>query len=403
MKNNLVIKNSISETFSKNKRKIKNNPNISKNLNKIFQNLDKKQDVFHLLSKKLKFSFKKSSLKKYKKFKKAIIIGMGGSILGTKAIHSFLRHKIKKDFLFLDNLDEVQTKEVIHKKNLNNYLFIIVSKSGNTIETLTNMNLLKKKLNSSNTILIVENKNNSINALSKKIKTSIFEHKKYVGGRYSVLSEVGMIPSYLMGLKIENFRKNLLDYFKNKKKNFLVGSVSKISEMYLSKQIKSIVLLSYSPQLLDFSYWCQQLLAESLGKQGKGLLPIVSIGPKDHHSLLQLYLDGPKDKMFYVLSSKNIYNFKVGGNYLDKKSKFLKNKKLSEIILSQKDSLLENLKKKDLPFREIHVNNFSEETIGELFSYFMLETAMIGKLINVNPFNQPSVENVKILTKKFLS
>ena len=107
--------------------------------------------------------------------------------------------------------------------------------------------------------------------------------------------------------------------------------------------------------------------------------------------------------MFYVLSSKNIYNFNVGGNYLDKKSKFLKNKKLSEIILSQKDSLLENLKKKDLPFREIHVNNFSEETIGELFSYFMLETAMIGKLINVNPFNQPSVENVKILTKKFLS
>ena len=167
-----------------------------------------------------------------------------------------------------------------------------------------------------------------------------------------------MIPAHLMGLKIDNFRKNLLDYFKDKKKKLLVESISKISEMYLSKQIKSIVFLSYSPQLLDFAYWYQQLLAESLGKKGKGLLPIVSIGPRDHHSLLQLYLDGPKDKMFYILSSKNLYNFKVGKNYLDKKMKFLKNKKLNKVILSQRDAFVETLRKKNMPFREIHVNNF---------------------------------------------
>ena len=212
-----------------------------------------------------------------------------------------------------------------------------------------------------------------------------------------------MIPAHLMGLKIDNFRKNLLDYFKDKKKKLLVESISKISEMYLSKKIKSIVFLSYSPQLLDFAYWYQQLLAESLGKKGKGLLPIVSIGPRDHHSLLQLYLDGPKDKMFYILSSKNLYNFKVGKNYLDKKMKFLKNKKLNKVILSQRNAFVETLRKKNIPFREIHVNNFSEEVTGELFSYFMLETAMIGKLINLNPFDQPSVESVKILTKKYLS
>ena len=309
MKNNLVIKNSISESFFKNKRRKKNSSIVSDSLNKIFKNLDKRQDTFHLLSKKFKFSFKKNSLKKYKKFKKIVVVGMGGSILGTKAIYSFLKHKIKKDFLFLDNLNEVKTREMIYKKNLKNSLFLIISKSGNTIETLININLLKKKLDSSNTILIVENKNNSINVLSKKIKIPIIEHKKYVGGRYSVLSEVGMIPSYLMGLKIDNFRKNLLDYFKNKKKKLLAESVSKISEMYLSKQINSIIFLSYSPQLFDFSYWCQQMLAESLGKRGKGLLPVVSVGPQDHHSLLQLYLDGPKDKIFYVLSSKNLYNF----------------------------------------------------------------------------------------------
>tara|TARA_B100002051_G_C16454212_1_gene495190 strand:- start:6 stop:713 length:708 start_codon:yes stop_codon:yes gene_type:complete len=234
------------------------------------------------------------------------------------------------------------------------------------------------------------------------MKVPVIEHKKYIGGRYSTLSEVGMIPAHFMGLKTNNFRKNLLDYFKTKKKKLLIQSVSEISEMYLSKKINSIVFFNYSPQLLDFIYWCQQLVAESLGKKGKGLLPIVSIGPKDHHSLLQLYLDGPRDKMFYVLSSKNLYNFKVHGSYLDKKLKFLKNKKLNKIVLAQKEAFVKTLKRKNIPFREIHVNNFSEESIGELFSYFMIETAMIANLISVNPFNQPAVEEVKSLTKKIL-
>jgi len=250
--------------------------------------------------------------------------------------------------------------------------------------------------------MIVEKNNNSINSLSNKMKIPIIEHKNYIGGRYSVLSEVGMVPSHLMGLKIDNFRKNLLDYFKGKKKKLLVESVSKMSEMYLSKNINSIILLSYSPQLSGFIYWCQQLLAESLGKKGKGLLPMISIGPRDHHSLLQLYLDGPKDKIFYILSTKNISNFKVGRKYLDNRFKFLKNKELNKIILSQREAFVKILKKKNIPFREIHINNFSEEAIGELFSYFMLETAMIAKLINVNPFDQPAVEEVKTLTKKLL-
>lgn len=403
MKKNIIIKNNITGSFSNKKRRRKNNSIVSYNLNKILTNIDKKRDTFHILSKEFKFGFQKKSFKKYERFKKIVVVGMGGSILGTKAIYCFLQHKIKKDFLFLDNLNENEIRELIYKEKLNNVLFIIVSKSGNTIETLTNINLIKKvKLNSSNTIVIVENSKNSVRDLFSKIKVPIIEHKKYIGGRYSALSEVGMIPAHFMGLKTSNFRKNLLDYFKTKKKKLLIQGVSEISEMYLSKKINSIVFFNYSPQLFDFIYWCQQLLAESLGKKGKGLLPIVSIGPKDHHSLLQLYLDGPRDKMFYVLSSKNLYNFKVHGSYLDKKFKFLKNKKLNKIVLAQKEAFVKTLKRKNIPFREIHVNNFSEESIGELFSYFMIETAMIAKLISVNPFNQPAVEEVKSLTKKIL-
>ncbi len=404
MKKNITIKNNIPTTFLKNKRINSSNLILSNTLNNIFREINNKEDTFHLLSKKYKFSFKVKSLKKFRKFKKVIIIGMGGSILGTKTIYSFLGHKVKKKFLFLDNLNEEIIKDLEENKKRANSLFVIVSKSGNTIETLTNINLLKRgKLNHLNTIIITEKNNNTLNSLSKKMKVSTIEHKNYIGGRYSVLSETGMIPAYFMGLKIKDFRKNILDYFKKKKKKLLIENVSKITEIYLNKQINSIILLNYSPQLLDFNYWCQQLIAESLGKKGKGLLPVVSNAPKDHHSLLQLYLDGPKDKIFYIISSRSLYNLKLKGNYLNNKFKFLKNKKLSEIILSQKKAFVEVLKKKNIPFREIEINNFSEKALGEIFSYFMLETTMIAKLINVNPFDQPSVEEVKFLTKKFLS
>tara|TARA_B100001540_G_C15768021_1_gene624909 strand:+ start:251 stop:1465 length:1215 start_codon:yes stop_codon:yes gene_type:complete len=403
VKKNFTIKNNISSFFLPEKRIKNNNLIISNKLNNIFKEINKKKDTFHILSKKYKFSFNNQSLKKFRKFKKIIVIGMGGSILGSKAIYSFLGHKINKDFIFFDNLSEANFKDFKSKKKKDSSLFIIVSKSGNTIETLININLLKKTdLNHLNTIMITEKNNNALNNICKKKKILTIEHKNYIGGRYSVLSEVGMIPAYLMGLKIKNFRKDILDYFKKKKKKSLIENASKLTEIYLHKQINSIIFFNYSPQLLDFNYWCQQLLAESLGKKGKGLLPLISSAPKDHHSLLQLYLDGPKDKIFYIISSKNFYDLKIKGEYLDNKFKFLKNQKLNKIILSQKKAFIEVLKKKNIPYREIHVNDFSERALGELFSYFMLETAMIAKLINVNPFDQPSVEEVKVLTKKFL-
>ena len=132
------------------------------------------------------------------------------------------------------------------------------------------------------------------------------------------------------------------------------------------------------------------------------MLPIVSIGPKDHHSLLQLYLDGPKDKIFYIMSAKSSLNLITENNYFGKKYNHINKKKLSKIILSQKNAFIKELNNKKIPFREIHINKFDEETIGELFGYFILETVLLGRLIKVNPFDQPAVESVKIYTKKNL-
>ena len=373
--------------------------------NKIINELTQgKNDLFKSFLPNSKYSFNFNDIKSFKKFNTVIIIGMGGSILGAKAIYSFLRHKIKKKFIFIDNLDESFLRKIKRNYKLKRTLFLIISKSGNTIETLINSDLLSRmKLNFSNTILITERRNNFLSTFSKKRNIPIIEHKTYIGGRYSILSEVGMVPAYLMGLKINNLRKNLLKYFKDNKKKLIIENILKNFQFHTSKKINAIIFFNYCPQLNNFTYWCQQLIAESLGKNGKGILPVVSSAPKDHHSLLQLYLDGPKDKVFYVISSKGSYNIKSSKNSFEKSFKFLKNKKLNQIILSKKDAFLTVLKRKKIPFREIQINNFSEETIGELFSYFMIETVMTGLLMNINPFNQPAVEEVKSLTKKNLS
>ena len=127
-----------------------------------------------------------------------------------------------------------------------------------------------------------------------------------------------MLPAYFMDLKINSFRKNLLSFFKSKKNFILYDSIIKLSHIYNLKKIKSIIFLNYAPQLNEFLYWCQQLLAESLGKEGKGILPVVSPAPRDHHSLLQLYLDGPKDKLFYIFSLNLNKKMKVKNNIFGK-------------------------------------------------------------------------------------
>ena len=279
----------------------------------------------------------------------------------------------------------------------------MISKSGNTIETLSNFIALRIiKKSSKNIVIISEKSNNSLYKLSKKMKLKHIEHKNYIGGRYSVLSEVGMIPAYLMGLNIQKIRKNLLTHLKIKNKFFLKNSVIKLTNLLLNNKFKNLIFFNYVPQLESFLYWNQQLVAESLGKKEKGFLPLISTAPKDHHSLLQLYLDGPKDKLFYIFSAEIFNDKKITTKNLDKNLDFLNNKSLNQIKTAQKDAFIKALKRKKIPFREFIIKDFSEESLGEFFSYFILETALIGKLSNINPFDQPAVEEVKADTKKLL-
>ena len=395
LKDNIAVKRSSSmQNYSKKFDKI---------ILKIKNDIKNEGNTLHVLDKNFKFNFKIKELKKFTKFKTIAIIGMGGSILGAQAIYNFFHTKIKKKIYFFDDLNENKIINFKKKENFSKVLFIIISKSGNTVETLSNvfsLNILKK--NSKNLILISEKKDNLLFSLSKNLNLFYIEHKSYVGGRYSVLSEVGIIPAYIMGINIYKLRSNLLDCLKSKNKNFIKNNTIKLAYFMNKKNFNNLIFLNYFPELEKFLQWCQQLIAESLGKKNMGFLPVISNAPKDHHSLLQLYLDGPKDKFF------NIFSF-------DKKSKevirinkncgiksFLNKKGISSVKKAQKKALIKSFKKNNIPFREFEIKKINEEVLGKLFSIFILETVIVGKLLGINPFNQPAVEQVKIYTKQLL-
>ena len=381
--------------------------NISSKFDKLFKeirnNLKYKKNNFHILSKNFEINFSNKDLKKMSNFKSLAILGMGGSILGTEAIYQFLEKKIKKKVVFFNDLNEEKIVNFKKTNKFNKVLFVVVSKSGNTLETLSNfiaLNIIKK--HSKNIIIISEKKNNILRSLVKSYNLFYIEHKDYVGGRYSVLSEVGLVPAYLMGLDIKKLRSNLTRYLNTREKVLLKKLSLKLTNLLLNKKYSNIIFLNYSPRLEKFLFWAQQLLAESLGKKGLGFLPVVSNAPKDHHSLLQLYLDGPKNKFFYIFSCVEKPQKLINSKKLLNELKYLDKKSLNKVKNSQREALIKTFKKNKIQYEEFIIKKIDEKTLGELFSLFILKTAIVGKLSNINPFDQPAVEQVKIFTKQIL-
>ena len=369
----------------------KNSLVVKKKLKLLLQNKDA---VILSLSKNYNNSFDKKNIKRYRKSSNFRIIGMGGSTLGSQAIYDFLNHKIKKNFTFIDNLDANKKKQKEKK-----YTNIIVSKSGNTVETIANSNILIKKKEKN--IFITENKNSYLFQLAHKLKAEIIHHNNFIGGRYSVLSEVGMLPAELMGLNSNNF-KQLNNIIKNKK--FLNSLISNVSTTlyYINKKKFNSIIINYDAKSKNLFSWYQQLIAESLGKKSKGLLPIISSMPKDNHSVMQLYLDGFKNNFFTFFYVKEKNSLKIDNKKILPAQKFLKNKDIDKIIFAQKKATENVFKHKNIPFRSFEIDNRDEKTLGELFCFFILETILIGKMLKLNPYDQPAVELIKKETKKIL-
>ena len=370
---------------------------FNKKLKALFEKLTDKNsyddNVIKSFSKSYSYSFTKKQLKKFKKFNFFQIYGMGGSSLGIQAIYDFMKPKIKKKFYFFDNID---TKNKIIKtksKSLN----LIISKSGNTLETIVNENIFS----GSNKLYITENNNNYLRNTALRLKKEIIEHKNFIGGRYSVLSEVGMLPAELMGLNSNKFKRFDKLVYDRDFINSLLANVNMLYRLVKMGKTNSIIL-NYDESSYNLFRWYQQLVAESLGKNSKGVLPIISEMPKDNHSLMQLYLDGNKNSFFTFFDIKNYNSPKIKKKKIFSNYRYLKKHDLFSIKSAQKKATINVFKAKGIPFRTFEVLKKNEETLGELFTFFMLETILLGRMLKINPYDQPAVELIKKETKKIL-
>jgi len=385
----MFSKNIIFQNFTK--KRIKKKLKIF--YKKLIENSTNKNNVINSFTKLYSYSFDKNKIIKFKKFKIFQIYGMGGSSLGAKAIYDFVNHKIKKKFYFYDNLDLKNQMLKTNQKIFN----IVISKSGNTLETIVNDNIFSSK----NKLYITESRNSYLRNLALRLKSEIIEHKNFIGGRYSVLSEVGMLPAELMGLNSSKFKRFDQLILNKSFVNNLLNNVNTLYDMIKKKKTNSIIL-NYDESSSSLFMWYQQLVAESLGKKSNGVFPIISSMPKDNHSLMQLYLDGNKNCFFTFFDVLNQKSPKINKKKIYNNLNYLKKHNVQSIKSAQKQATKNVFKAKKIPFRSFEVSNKNEETLGELFTFFMLETILLGKMMKLNPFDQPAVELIKKETKKIL-
>jgi len=329
--------------------------------------------------------------------KKKIVIGLGGSSSGAKALSFFLRD----DLIFFDNLDYEYFYNFFKKNKLEDYYYFVISKSGDTFETLALLNLLiKESKNYKNfdifqsMVVITENKDSILKSFVEKNNIQFLEHNPNIGGRFSILSETGMLPFVDQEIIVENASEKFLNLLKDQDHD--LSPVKNAAIIFTCQQEMNLAIycnLLYNYRLKHFSYWLHQLHAESLGKNGLGMTPTTSICPKDHHSMMQLYLDGPRNKFFNVFNppSHSFYNNFNNENFYN-----IESYSPLGLLKKQHQAVVEVFYEKKIPHRLINLDDPNNPlNLIELFSYFLLETIILGKMMGIDPFNQPSVQLVK--------
>ena len=370
---------------------------------KIFKNLlnNKENFFFNTLSEEYqKNLFLKRKVLKKKLHKNILIVGMGGSVLGSKMLSSFFG--LDKNYYFLDSLNNSAVNGFI-KKDLSKFSIFIISKSGQTLETLTNCNIIlnnfiKRKTEISKNFIIISETDSILFNFARKNNILFFEHNINLSGRYSVLSEACLLMFNLDYKKIIQGINSVLK--KDLKKNLISNAAILLTLMTKSK-INTHVSLIYSHSLLNYAYWHQQLLAESIGKKGKDFTPIISECPKDHHSIMQLYLDGKRNKFFTFFKTINNKIDRPIKDYFNQK---FKKSSLNNIVDAQFNATVKVFKKNLIPFRVILIDKKKPiQSFISLLVYSMLETAILCKALDLNPFNQPAVEAIKKETYSLLN
>ena len=346
--------------------------------------------------------------------KDIIIVGTGGSTLGSKMIDSIFSGK--KKIHYVENVDPSSIEKLLTTLNHEVTGLIVISKSGETIETLSQffflLNHFKKenKLIKQRTLVITEKKKSTLKLIQEKLNLEFAEHDKNIGGRYSVFSIVGLLPVKLNDIKIENILnggEKVLNKLLNldNPNNFAPTKSSLIHAQLLKNNFNMNILFTYLDSLQNFSLWFRQLWAESIGKNGYGSTPINAVGTVDQHSQLQLYLDGPKDKFFTIIGMEKPLKSNKLNCHINKinLSESLHKKTLGDLLFAEMKATYQTIKNKNIPLRLIKLNKIDEETLGSLIMCFFIETIYTCYLLKINPFDQPAVEEGKKLAIKFLN
>jgi len=344
-------------------------------------------------------------------FEKVVVLGVGGSSLGGKTLTAITKNSAEK-IIFMESIDSCSIVHNLKNIDLSKTCFLVISKSGETIETICQTLILIDKFRqenittlSQNFIFITQDRHNSIAKIAAEIGAKIYNHPQNIGGRFSYLSIVGLLPAAICGLDIfairNGARKILEDFISQKNTQNEIVKIATYQLYLLVTGFNNNVIMPYIDCLKDFTDWYRQLWAESLGKNGFGSTPITSMGTVDQHSQLQLYLDGPRDKFFTFITNQNpSSNFSVVD--LPNCPTLFGGKSLNEIVRIEQESTIEILNQQKLPIRVLQLEKLDEETLSALMMQMFLETVIIAKAKNINPFDQPAVELRKDLAKEYL-
>ncbi len=324
----------------------------------------------------------KFAAEKREDYDTVVVLGVGGSALGARLLADYFDNE---KLLVLDTLDPYAVEKVLKSVNMVRTLWVVVSKSGGTLETMTLRDLLSPGIPAKNWIVVSE-KDSALWKWSEEKGCAAFEMPTSVGGRFSMLTSVGMLPAAIAGLPIEK----IIEGAKKSREKCLMADADRNPAWQMAVAIqeskkKQIVHWAYCSALKTFGAWWIQLVAESLGKKGKGFTPIAAVGPTDQHSLLQLVTEGPDDFFNVFVADRSVNRSPLG--------------KMMNVEQKATAQSLAELKR---PSYTIEFNGRDAKTLGELIVLWEMVVAFLGEMNNINAFDQPGVERGKVITKELL-
>lgn len=348
------------------------------------------------------------------------VLGIGGSSLGGQAVAELLplRNERRPRVTFFDNADPFTFEAALSSFDLRSTRFIAISKSGGTAETLSQTLAAAGAIEAAgggkylahHFIAVTEPKPSALKSFAESLGCPVLDHPSGVGGRFAVLTVVGVLPALLLGLDVVAMREGAASVVAQMLAATSAGEVPACAGAALhhalarTNRLSETVLWSYTDRLKSFGPWWRQLWAESLGKDGKGTTPVAALGPVDQHSQLQLFLDGPGNALYTIVTTDTEGKGpRIGAERAEALGVgYLAGKHMGDLIAAEARATAETLAHHGRPVRRIHVPKIDERALGALFMHFMLETIVMGRLMSVDPFNQPAVEEGKVLARRYL-